>query len=177
MEQLDAYIEDCRRFARDQFAAAHPHPWLVIVVREDTSSWWRSFRTISVSNWNITKSRDDLPVAAGGYRVLKVVKTADNPWRDRISFGRARNNDVVIRDRSVSKLHAHISIDERGRVTLRDTGSRNGTRVNGNRVRVKDAVVLVSGDEICFGRFDTTYHDTLAFYDFLREITEQEATG
>src|SRR5262245_48740931 len=42
--------------------------------------------------------------------VYVVAKAPGNPYLDRISVGRARNCDIVVRDGSVSKLHAHMRI-------------------------------------------------------------------
>jgi len=167
MEPLDEYLGDCRRFQRETFVQAHPHPWLLLAVtQDDTSERWRAFRTTSI-NSKILSRHGDLPAVAEGYRVLEIAKTADNPWRNRISVGRARNNDMVIRDRSVSKLHAHFSIDASGQATLTDAGSRNGTRVNGERLQGSDAVALVSGDELRIGRIEAVFQTSAGFYDFL----------
>ncbi len=46
------------------------------------------------------------------YRVFSMVKAARNPWVERISVGRARNNDIVLPHKSVSKLHAHFTKDD-----------------------------------------------------------------
>ena len=62
--------------------------------------------------------------------VLPVVKAPGNPYPDRVSVGRARNCDVVMRDPSVSKLHAHFRIGG-PKLELVDIDSQNGTRVNG----------------------------------------------
>jgi pSer/pThr/pTyr-binding forkhead associated (FHA) protein len=172
VEPLDEYLEDCRRFQKETFVKAHPHPWLVIATsQEETGDRWRAFRTTSVNSKSLAR-RADLPAVAEGYRVLRIAKTADNPWRNRISVGRARNNDMVIRDRSVSKLHAHFSFDEGGHALLTDAGSRNGTRVNGERIQGSDAVALVSGDELRIGRVEGVFQDSGAFFDFLRGLLE-----
>ncbi len=41
-------------------------------------------------------------------KVWRLKKSDRNTWRARISVGRAKNNDVVIRERAISKLHAHF---------------------------------------------------------------------
>ncbi len=62
------------------------------------------------------------------------------------SIGRSRENDVVLADASLSRLHARVDVEESGSSIL-DLGSRNGTFVGGLRVlqcRLKhgDAVQL-----------------------------------
>jgi pSer/pThr/pTyr-binding forkhead associated (FHA) protein len=61
--------------------------------------------------------------------------------------GRSSEVDLVLADDAVSRKHARFYF-ERGRVWLRDLGSRNGTDVNGQRVRRH---CLRSGDRIVLG--------------------------
>lgn len=61
--------------------------------------------------------------------------------------GRNRTADLQLDDPSVSGVHAKIEY-QRGRVTLHDSGSRNGTVVNGEPVR---RLNLVPGDRVAFG--------------------------
>ncbi len=49
------------------------------------------------------------------------------------SIGRAKENDFVISDALVSRLHAQIRLDGE-RCTIRDLGSGNGTFLNGERI-------------------------------------------
>jgi ABC-type multidrug transport system ATPase subunit/pSer/pThr/pTyr-binding forkhead associated (FHA) protein len=66
-----------------------------------------------------------------------------------IVIGRDDSCDLVIDADNVSRRHAEISW-QGGEAQLRDLGSRNGTRVNGERV---SAAPLTAGDEIGIGRF------------------------
>ena len=63
-------------------------------------------------------------------------------------LGRAADNDLVISEATVSSQHATIWL-ESGRAWIRDQGSRNGTFVNGNRIR--GAVELKDGDAVRLG--------------------------
>ncbi len=60
--------------------------------------------------------------------------------------GRSRHVDIRIRDRAVSKVHA-ILFNCAGALLIRDLGSTNGTRVNGQRIRLG---VLLPGDKVSF---------------------------
>jgi pSer/pThr/pTyr-binding forkhead associated (FHA) protein len=51
-----------------------------------------------------------------------------------LRLGRAADNDVVIRDPTVSRHHAELLGDPTGGYEIVDRGSRNGTFVNGRRV-------------------------------------------
>lgn len=59
--------------------------------------------------------------------------------------------DIVIRDSSVSRVHARI---ERiaGQYTLRDLNSTNGTFLNGRRLEIQECVPIQPGDTIAFAR-------------------------
>jgi len=63
------------------------------------------------------------------------------------TIGRSHSSNIVINDSNVSGNHAEISITQKGYL-LRDSGSANGTFVNGNRIIEQ---YLYSGDEITIG--------------------------
>jgi hypothetical protein len=70
---------------------------------------------------------------------------------ERISVGRARNNDIVVRHESVSKFHAWFRRDEDDVWYAGDAPSRNGTRVNGAALAGGKPARLGAGDVVCFG--------------------------
>lgn len=65
--------------------------------------------------------------------------------KDRFVIGRGSECDLVVADRQVSREHAQIRKAEQGYV-LEDLGSKNGTHLNG--MRIKEPTVLQDGDEI-----------------------------
>ncbi len=50
------------------------------------------------------------------------------------SIGRDPGNQIILNDNFVSRRHAELIISDNGYVIIRDTGSSNGTFVNGNRI-------------------------------------------
>ena len=68
-----------------------------------------------------------------------VMRTGPNPGKtypidkDEITIGRDIGNDVVINDAEVSRHHARM-VKQAGSYVLEDTGSTNGTFVNGQRL-------------------------------------------
>ena len=68
-------------------------------------------------------------------------------------IGRKENNDLVIADESVSRIHAYISYD-RHRHVIHDTNSLNGTFINNKLV---DKQELKHGDKILIGSVLVTY--------------------
>jgi galactitol-specific phosphotransferase system IIB component len=51
-----------------------------------------------------------------------------------VKVGRASDNDVVLKDASVSRYHCEFFFDENGNVFLTDKDSSNGTFVNGKKI-------------------------------------------
>ena len=63
-------------------------------------------------------------------------------------IGRAAENDVCIRDQSVSQRHARVVLTPAGEVFVEDLGSTNGTYVNGEKVVRR---TLRDGDKVHVG--------------------------
>jgi pSer/pThr/pTyr-binding forkhead associated (FHA) protein len=66
-------------------------------------------------------------------------------------LGRLPDNDIVLEDKRVSRHHAEV-VQQAGRWILRDTGSTNGTALNGKIVK---EAALKPGDTISLGAIDT----------------------
>ncbi len=72
----------------------------------------------------------------------------------RISIGRTKENELAIDDPSISKFHASMVLGTDRRYVLADTGSTNGTFVNGERISYGKSVRLRSSDVIRFGNVE-----------------------
>jgi len=68
-----------------------------------------------------------------------------------LSIGRAPECDVQLESTRVSRRHAELSCDAEGRWRVRDLGSRNGTRVNGQPISEQTIQI---GDHIEIGGFE-----------------------
>src|SRR5271166_2617206 len=67
----------------------------------------------------------------------------------RCSIGRAPTNKIVLTDDLCSREHAEIYFAE-GKWMVRDLGSLNGSRINGEHLQAEGA--LAPNDELQFGR-------------------------
>jgi len=76
------------------------------------------------------------------------------PFKRQLRIGRHPNQDLQILDRVVSKAHAVIEVRGDGAVVY-DTGSRNGTLVNGELIDGERA--LVDGDSVTVGSTSMVY--------------------
>lgn len=66
------------------------------------------------------------------------------------SVGR-EGTEVLLPDKTVSRNHAQIVLTEEGLMTVEDTGSTNGTQVNGERLLLGTQHAVNIGDTVRFG--------------------------
>ncbi|HEX9767394.1 MAG TPA: FHA domain-containing protein [Nitriliruptorales bacterium] len=79
--------------------------------------------------------------------------------RDEATIGRRKDNDYVIPDPRVSRIHARLT-KEKGSVVVTDMSSAAGTRVNGEETG--GPTVLHHGDKVSFGPVTATFEDPAA---------------
>ena len=72
--------------------------------------------------------------------------------KDELSIGRSRESDIFLEDLAVSRLHAKIVNLGNGNYALKDEGSANGTKVNGQLVNKYQTYPLQEGDKIQLGQ-------------------------
>jgi pSer/pThr/pTyr-binding forkhead associated (FHA) protein len=75
---------------------------------------------------------------------------------ERLSVGRTKENNFAIEDGSVSKVHASLVLNKENQLLVADTGSTNGTFINGQRIAYGKAFPLAEGDRLKFGTVDVT---------------------
>lgn len=66
-------------------------------------------------------------------------------------IGRALENELVVSDLQVSRLHAEFTATPDGRFQIRDLGSHNGTYVNGQPIAKSSTVLIGAGDIVGVG--------------------------
>jgi hypothetical protein len=146
---LDAYRDDARNLSAEEFTARHGDAFLLLSMipspsPQNTSSTHLAFL--------------DEPEAATG-----ALATLVYPLRSEVhivTLGRARDNDVVVPDRSVSRRHALVKRDPKAGLLVLDAGSSNGTSVNGKPVLTKGAgppTPLSPGATLRIGSLEFTY--------------------
>lgn len=95
---------------------------------------------------------------------------------NKITLGRAPNNDIVIQDSKASRTHAQIEFTEND-WTLVDLKSTNGTLVNGGKT---DRVQLAPGDVITVGkstlRFEIDMPREETIIEYIHSESELEST-
>jgi len=79
------------------------------------------------------------------------------PGGRRLNVGRATDNELALHDTSVSKIHATLLMNQQGTLLVADTGSTNGTFINGRRISYGEARQIVDGDVVGFGDVEVRF--------------------
>jgi pSer/pThr/pTyr-binding forkhead associated (FHA) protein len=74
--------------------------------------------------------------------------------KERKGVGRTKENDLWLEDASVSKHHAALVLGADNQLLVADTGSTNGTFVDGMRIAYGKAVAITESDKLRFGMVD-----------------------
>jgi hypothetical protein len=147
----------------DTFCRRVTSPALVLQLPEDSADF---VTKVGITTADLSGDPEQDPLAPTAVRLVQ--KSDRNPYVDRISVGRAQSCDIVLRHPSVSKLHAHFLQLEGGYWGVRDANSRNGVRVNGERVSSKEPTKLAPDDWIRIGGLETRFVYPAALWKILR---------
>jgi pSer/pThr/pTyr-binding forkhead associated (FHA) protein len=79
------------------------------------------------------------------------------PGGRRVNVGRATDNELHLNHSSVSKIHASLRMDHLGTLLVADTGSTNGTHINGQRIAYGEAHPINEGDLVSFGDVEVRF--------------------
>lgn len=81
----------------------------------------------------------------------KEVSLVFRPGGKRLNVGRAADNELCLNDASVSKIHSALVMNQQGTLLVADTGSTNGTFINGRRIAYGQSQLIEDGDVVGFG--------------------------
>jgi len=169
MERVETLQREKRALSRGEFEKKYPHLWLLCEIDGDAHQLL--YRT-TVSSGQPPPPRRSRPTGELGvdptrFVLHPLVKTGVNPWSDRILVGRAANNDVVLKNDRISKLHAYFHKGPRG-WRLVDARSANGTRLDAVAVPANDEGVPVrSGQRVTFGEIEAELIGSADLYERL----------
>ena len=82
------------------------------------------------------------------------------PGGKRLSVGRVADNELALNDASVSKIHAALTMNQQGTLLVADTGSTNGTFINGRRIAYGEARQIEDRDVVGFGDVEVRFRKT-----------------
>ena len=188
LSQLQALAHTSQREA---FLKQSPPAFLHFRAADHASNGEWQFKTRTVMVTGVGRPTAAPVAVEHGGPIFLLQKAGNNPWPDRITIGRAKNNDVVLADASVSKLHAYISygtgsdigsgsgIGSRtgsrsgnsvgSSIALTDAGSRNGSRINEVKVLPGQPMPINFGDLLLLGALLFVILNPPSTYDVLRQ--------
>jgi hypothetical protein len=89
--------------------------------------------------------------------IFPLSKKAGASFPDMITIGRTPNNDVVLRDATVSRLHAFFRQRD-DRWIVADAGSKNGSRLDGIPLEPRKEKPVASGQLVRIGDLELTFY-------------------
>ncbi len=171
VKQVLAISELKKEFGKvgaDEFRKKYAHSFLVLRYSPQDDSDWIDIKTVETSTKKLSQEADHtVPILA-----VALQKSDRNTYSSKITVGRAKNNDIVIRAPKISKLHCAFRLKKRGRAfELVDMGSSNGTWLNGTRLSKNEASKIKDGDRVTFWRYVFEYLNLDSFISFLNSPT------
>jgi len=79
------------------------------------------------------------------------------PGGSRLNVGRGSDNELRLNDASVSKIHAAVVMNQQRTLLVADTGSTNGTYINGRRIAYGESRPVEDGDVVGFGDIEVRF--------------------
>jgi len=158
------YVQLALSSTRVAFVLASPYTF---IVSDGTLPRMGVHRTVPLEKVDVLATQeapavtDKLPGRA--FMAFALRKVADT-FPHMISLGRTNNNDLVVPDMSISKLHAFFSHAPRG-FEVADAGSKNGSWLGGDLLPARSPRLVKLGDRIRFGRIEFTVVDAGACWD------------
>jgi hypothetical protein len=160
-------VEQLEKRGEERFKHKYPHSFLVLRYSPPDDTEDVDLQTVETKLSDFDYEEKRKPVV----KVVPLEKSNRNAFKTKITVGRAKNNDVIIRASKISKVHAAFVVGKDD-WQLMDMGSVNGTVVNGERLEKSQPVKLGSGDMISFWRYVFEYHDLDSFVAILRKFSK-----
>jgi hypothetical protein len=162
-------VEQLEKRGEDGFRHKYPHSFLVLRFSPPDESEEVDIQTVETKLSDFDYEEKRKPIV----KIVALEKSNRNAFKTKITVGRAKNNDVIIRASKVSKIHAAFVVGKDD-WQLVDMGSVNGTVVNGERLEKSQSIKLNSGDMISFWRYVFEYHDLDSFIAILNRFSRRK---
>jgi len=150
---LDDLAKELREHGVGSFREQYICPFLILTYDPQASTEEIEVLTAKTSSYDVLQATRRPVEHTKGMRVVAVYKSDLNLFESQITVGRAKNNDIIIRERKISKLHSQFIPAEDGSHQLVEMGSSNGTVVNGIKLKEGKPHGVKSGDKIAFWRY------------------------
>ncbi|WP_372368625.1 FHA domain-containing protein [Candidatus Uabimicrobium sp. HlEnr_7] len=181
MYDFKNFHQHCLSLSQEQFCKKFPKPILVIGKRPKPQYEKKVdlMRTQAITTYNS-------PLVFRGFRLGYPPKYKCLVYcfdqRKTVTIGRTNNNDITLRDDSVSKAHAYFKSRstftgfflQKNKETWNvvDMGSENGTFVNGEFLEENDSHIVEDKTNIVFGAYYfATFFMPKSCYEYIRSLS------
>lgn len=149
---LDDLAQELRDLGVGTFREKYTCPFLILTYNPQASTEDIEVLTAKTSSYDVQQATRRPVEHTKGMRAAAVYKSDRNLFESKVTIGRAKNNDIIIRERKISKLHSQFIPDADGH-QLVDMGSSNGTVVDGIKLKEGKPFRLKSGHRIAVWRY------------------------
>jgi len=139
------------------FESLHPHDWMVW----EAGPWHPPEQAGATL---VASGPVPAPPGSGESLAIAIPRQARRPY---VTLGRGPENDVVVDDATLSRVHLVLMRPAGGGWTVRDAGSSNGTLLDGHRLAAGVPEPLASGARLQAGSVHLTF---LGPADLLRRL-------
>jgi hypothetical protein len=162
VQTLADFGDDCRSLDLKQFCKRHGDAFLLHYgALERLRPPAMIGATLSIESGSERTLPDGALPPQTDFLVFPVMRpNPDGTLVDMVWVGRSEFNEVVIPDATISEVQAFLRRESNGEYFVQDTGSRNGTYVDGKRVPAQGLgapVPLRSGVRIRMGEVTLTF--------------------
>jgi len=174
MSVVKEYQDEAQSLEREAFLVRYKIPFLIRKKEIDSADPRNEYR--STLKMKVDREKREVRVEPSPPSpmdsVVRLEKSDRNSFHAKILVGRTETNDVVIPHLTVSKHHAFLKENpENDCYCVTDTGSTNGTKLNGQALTAREPRDLSDGDELAFGDISFTFYTPGGFYDLLMSIS------
>lgn len=172
---ITEYLQEAAGLTYSMFQKKFEHPVLVWPQAGD----WMDYKDFQfetyVSDFSDEEPGDISPHTESQIAqtmVIEIRKQASSAPSNMICVGRAANNDIVLANNTVSKLHTYfLTSGHEDSYEIVDANSTNGTMVNNIRLDAYKNQPLANRDYIQFGpSIQMVYLSPQGFFDLLQQL-------
>lgn len=166
-----AHYRNLAALGRDEFLASAAPAAFVRFRALDAPPGGLGEATLSMDD-SIDEDNETMPIGNVTLRdvvnmeVYPLLKKPGASFADRITIGRTSNNDIVVADASISRLHAYVRRDG-AQWVVADGGSKNGTWLKGAVLEPRRERPLESRATLRVGDVDLTFYLASDLYAML----------
>jgi pSer/pThr/pTyr-binding forkhead associated (FHA) protein len=152
-----AYYRQLVQLGRDEFLATAAPAAFVRFRGPNDDLAASAIEDETVEDTTMPVMREPLEPGETDLEVYPLAKKPGASFPDRITIGRTANNDIVIADHSISRLHAYVRKAGDGWVVA-DAGSKNGSVLRGENLEARKEKPIASRAILRLGDVELTFY-------------------